>query len=125
MALFGRKKEANTKDTDTAKQTSAPAVAPRPQKRSLENVLLAPHITEKAVAKQSEHVYVFTVRRDATKRDIAEAVEEKFGVTPEKIRIVNRAPRQYLSRRLGRRVTEKGMKKAYVYLKAGDTISIM
>lgn len=73
---------------------------------------------------QDRGVYAFVVRRDATKRDVKDAVELLFKVTPRKIRIVNRPPRSRRSRVRGT-MTVPGMKKAYVYLKAGDRINLV
>lgn len=73
---------------------------------------------------QDRGVYAFVVRRDATKRDVKDAVELLFKVTPMKIRIVNRPPRSRRSRVRGT-MTAPGMKKAYVYLKAGDRINLV
>jgi ribosomal protein L23 len=45
-------------------------------------------------------------------------------VTPVKVNIVNKKPRHYTSRMRGKDMMEKGMKKAYVYLKEGDRIDL-
>ncbi|MEX0918054.1 MAG: 50S ribosomal protein L23 [Candidatus Paceibacterota bacterium] len=127
MALFSRKKAPAKKSAEKAPATAAPA---RPAvaavaDRNLSSVIVKPRITEKAMQKSEQNVYTFIVRRDATKHDVAEAITALYNVTPVKVNIVNKAPRQYISRRLGRTVSEKGMKKAYVYLKKGDSISLM
>ncbi len=123
MALFSRKK---TQDEGAA-VAEAPKVVKQslPTDRDLASVIVKPRITEKAVQKSEQNVYTFIVRRDATKRDVATAINALYNVTPVKVNIVNKTPRQYMSRRTGRRLTEKGMKKAYVYLKQGDTISLV
>lgn len=118
MALFSRKDSPNTAN-ETKTHT------PSGIERDLASVLRKPRITEKAMRQGDRNVYAFVVRRDATKHDVKRAVMEFFNVTPVKVNIVNKAPRQHTSRRLGRTVTEKGLKKAYVYLKDGDTINIM
>lgn len=127
MALFSRK---NSSSTQTKKGDANSASAPQrttPQgvARNLSSVIIKPRITEKAVGQSERNVYVFLVRRDATKYDVRDAIIELFDVTPVKVNIVNKAPRQHMSRRLGRTVTEKGAKKAYVYLKDGDSISLL
>jgi len=123
MALFSRKK---TQDKSAAAAETASVVKQAlPTDRDLASVIVKPRITEKAVMQSERNVYTFVVRRDATKRDVAEAITALYNVTPVKVNIVNKAPRQYMSRRIGRRLTEKGMKKAYVYLKQGDTISLV
>lgn len=131
MALFSRdkKEDAKAKDTPKAEESkTAPKTGPASQAmstdRNLSSVIVKPRITEKAVGMGEKNVYTFVVRKDATKYDVRDAVKEFFGVTPIKVNIVNKSPRQYQSRMKGRSVTEKGMKKAYVYLKEGDSIEL-
>jgi len=124
MALFSRNKGAE----ETKKDSGTPAVqknTAQPTDRNLSSVLKKPRVTEKVVGKSEQNVYTFEVRRDATKHDVRDAVKEFFGVTPVKVNIVNKSPRPYKSRRLGRTVTEKGLKKAYVYLKEGDSVNLV
>lgn len=124
MALFSRNKDAKESDKTTAKDTKEVSTA-RPTDRDLSSVLIKPRITEKAVGQSEQNVYTFVVRRDATKHDVRDAVKAAFGVTPVKVNIVNKQPRQHMSRRIGKKITEKGRKKAYVYLKKGDTINLV
>lgn len=123
MALFSRKKEDASASTATGTAPSSTKVAAATD-RNLAAVLVKPHITEKAVGKSEQNVYTFVVHADATKFDVRDAVQSVFSVTPMKVRIVNRKPRRVMSRTKGRTITEPGMKKAYVYLKAGDSIEI-
>lgn len=126
MALFSQKKETKTEEQATEAVVSQSAVqGALPTDRDLASVLIQPRVTEKAVGMSEKNVYTFIVRRDATKYDVRDAVKALFNVTPVKINIVNKMPRQYTSRMKGRRLTEKGMKKAYVYLKDGDSISLV
>jgi large subunit ribosomal protein L23 len=83
-------------------------------------VLLAPHISEKAMS--GDRQYVFKVLRQATKNDIRKAVEQIFEVKVDKVRVVNVKSK---SARFGR-ITgrHKGWKKAYVKLAEGSEISI-
>jgi len=96
-----------------------------PTDYDLAGVLVQPHVTEKTVGMGEKNVYTFIVRSDATKYLVRDAITSLYSVTPVKVNIVNKAPRQYMSRKKGRRLTEKGMKKAYVYLKDGDSISLV
>ncbi len=118
MALFSRSK----KNEEGA--AAAPKVA-RATDANLASVIVKPRITEKAVRLGEQNVYTFVVRRDATKRDVAAAIKALYNVTPVNVNIVNKTPRQVMSRAKGRRLTVSGMKKAYVYLKDGDTISLV
>jgi large subunit ribosomal protein L23 len=122
MALFSRDKKENNEEASAQKAPAAQAVSTG---RDLSSVILKPRITEKAVGQNDKNVYTFIVRRDATKYTVADAVKELFKVTPVKVNIVNKTPRQFMSRSKGRLQSEKGMKKAYVYLKKGDRIDLV
>lgn len=130
MAFFNKKtdlsKKVKTNKSENATAKTETALVTRPAvTRNLSAVIIKPRITEKAVGMNEKNIYTFIVRQNATKYDVRDAVREFFNVTPVRINIVNSTPRQYTSRRLGRVVTEKGMKKAYVQLKKGDSISIV
>lgn len=125
MALFSRSKK-----TEIAPEAAAPKRAPKPSRalptdRNLSIVLKAPRITEKSVGQGERNVYTFVVNARATKFQVRDAVKAQFNVTPVKVNIVNKAPRRTHSRSKGRTVTEHGMKKAYVYLKKGESISLV
>lgn len=122
MALFSRKKTTKESAPKAGQRVESGATA---TDVSLASVLEKPRITEKAVGLGEKNVYTFVVRRDATKKDVLAAVKSLYNVTPVRVNIVNKSPRQFMSRSKGRRLTEKGMKKAYVYLKHGDSISLM
>jgi len=88
---------------------------------ALYNILLAPHITEKAtMVGEKNGQYVFKVHVDANKDTIKQAVEKLFKVKVTGVNIVKRRPRTV---RFGRRLgTQKGWKKAYVTLGEGQEI---
>lgn len=127
MALFGTKKEAKEPaGEEKVVKKEAPIVEQKLSAgRDLSSVLKKPRITEKAVRMTENNVYTFEVKSDATKHDIRDAVRTRFGVTPRKIRIVKQSPRSYFSRMRGRRMSERGLKKAYVYLNEGDRIDLV
>lgn len=123
MALFGRKTE--------EKKESAPAQAPAAQKNvaagsstDVFSVLRNPRITEKASMHMSEGVYAFDVAEDATKRSVMQAVQAVYNVHPRKVAIVTIAKKTRRNARTGRYGRTTGGKKAYVYLKKGETITI-
>ncbi len=122
MALFSRDKKEQNEEASAAKKAKAPEVA---AERDLSSVILSPRITEKGVGLNDKNVYTFIVRKDATKYTVADAVRALFKVTPMKVNIVNKSPRQFMSRSKGRAQKVKGMKKAYVYLKEGDRIDLV
>jgi len=123
MALFGGKTEETKKDV--AVKETAPVSSRVLAPRDLSSVILKPRITEKGVMASERNVYVFEIHQDATKFDVRDAVKEVFGVTPVKVRTVTQQPRRKMSRARGRMSTVKGLKKAYVYLKKGDSISLV
>jgi large subunit ribosomal protein L23 len=87
------------------------------------NVLLAPHVSEKAArVGEKTNQYVFRVRRDATKPEIRKAVELMFSVEVSAVQVVNVEGKQKrFGASMGRR---SDWKKAYVSLKAGQTIDL-
>lgn len=85
------------------------------------NILLAPHITEKAaIVGESSNQYVFQVAPDATKPEVKQAVEKMFEVEVDAVRVTNVKGK---TKRTGYRVGHrKNWKKAYVRVKAGQSI---
>lgn len=121
MALFSRSKKVEASAKTTTSANAAAKVAPR----NLASVIVRPRVTEKAVGKSEQNVYTFVVRRDATKFDVRDAVKALYKVTPVRVNIVNQAPAMRPSGSRNRLVKVAGMKKAYVYLKKGDTINLV
>ena len=126
MALFNRAKAKPAGQQESGTPAKAKAVnTASPTDRDLASVIKKPRVTEKAVGASERNIYTFEVRQDATKYDVRDAVKELFQVTPVKVNIVNKKPRRYHARAKGRTVSEPGLKKAYVYLKPGDSINLV
>jgi large subunit ribosomal protein L23 len=124
MALFGSKKKTEeTKPGATAVSSQTNSV-PSIGGNNVAHVLKNPRITEKASMHQSIGVYTFDVDTSATKQQIAAAVRSVYKVSPRKVRIVAIPEKQTRSTRTGKRGVKIGGKKAYVYLKQGETITI-
>lgn len=125
MALFSRKQKADTKLVEGV--TAAPTAVKKamPTDRDLTQVLVGPRITEKTVKQGDRNVFTFTVARSATKFQVRDAIKALYSVTPVKVNIVNKAPASRLSGSKNRMVKVPGYKKAYVYLKKGDTINLV
>ena len=88
------------------------------------NVLLHPHVTEKAVVGvDKSNTYVFEVIPSATKKSISVSIRDAYGVKPEKVRVVTIPSKQVFVR--GKKGVKGGGKKAYVYLKKGDKIELV
>jgi large subunit ribosomal protein L23 len=118
MALFGTKKKVTAKKTvKTVAPKSVEDISGR-----LENVLKNPWLSEKALIGTEKGIYVFEIPTRATKKDVADAVTKIYKVTPRKVTVVNtpgkRKPLRS-KRGWGQRAARR---KAYVFLKAGETI---
>lgn len=123
MALFSRKKETAVEGAEQA--PAAVVQKALPTDRNLASVILRPRITEKAVGQSDQNVYTFVVKRSATKFEVRDAVIALYNVTPVKVNIVNKKPAKRLVGSRNRMKQVPGMKKAYVYLKKGDTINLV
>ncbi len=86
------------------------------------DIILKPLISEKAVAAMGEGKYAFKVRLDANKTQIADAIEEIFGVT---VLGVSTMRQHGKVRRQGKFIGRRSdWKKAIVQLKEGDSIKV-
>ena len=86
------------------------------------DVVLAPHITEKATLISEQNAVVFKVALDATKPQIKAAVEALFGV---EVKGVNTITQKGKSKRWkGRPYTRSDLKKAIVTLAEGQSIDV-
>lgn len=86
------------------------------------DIILAPVITEKATLLSDHNKVVFRVAQDATKEDIASAVEALFKVKVIKVNTLNQKGKTKRFRgRVGRR---SDVKKAIVTLEEGQSIDI-
>jgi large subunit ribosomal protein L23 len=117
MAIFGSKKKNTQADAPTKEKVSGVA-------RDLSHVLTHARITEKATMHQSDSVYTFNVNSAATKRDVIRAVYEQYKVLPRMVRVVTIPTKSVRHARTGKTGVKGGGKKAYVYLKKGETITI-
>jgi large subunit ribosomal protein L23 len=89
---------------------------------SLAKVLRRPIVTEKSTLLGEQGRYVFEVDSDASKHDIAKAVEWAFDVKVVKVNTLT-VPGKV--KRYGRRPSKQpDWKKAIVSLQAGDTIQL-
>ena len=86
-------------------------------------VLLAPHVTEKASLASSGNQVVFKVLKDATKLEVKKAVERLFEV---KVKSVTTSVVKGKTKRFGRTLgVRSDWKKAYVTLHEGFDIDLM
>ncbi len=86
------------------------------------DIIKRPLITEKGSMLLKANVYSFEVSKDATKNQIAKAVETIFKVKVEKVRTVNARGHQ---KKVGRYVSKiPHYKKAFVQVAEGQKIKI-
>ena len=88
-------------------------------------IIFAPRITEKGAYMSAHGAYVFNVSPDANKSEIATAIRDLYKVTPRMIRTVAVPRKVVATRGTNRKGKTVGGKKAYVYLKKGETIEIV
>ncbi len=87
-------------------------------------VLVEPHISEKvSLLGDKVNQYAFKVTRDATKAEVAEAVETLFKVEVRKVTTVNVKGKVKKTARGETR--KKNWKKAYITVAAGQEIDYM
>ena len=91
--------------------------------KSAAEILIRARVTEKS-ARDSERtsgrVYTFEVAKKANKAEIAIAVKSLYGVTADKVRVINIPRKKVVSR--GKPGMVAGFRKAMVYLKGDDKI---
>ncbi len=124
MALFGKKKNTE-KNPASPKATQDERLALRSFSggRDISTILRHARITEKASMHQISGVYTFDITPSATKRDVIQAVFALYKVTPRSVRVVTVPTKSRRNARTGKVGMTGGGKKAYVYLKKGESIT--
>lgn len=127
MALFGKKKIENKPESAPKKEAAAQtasSVSHGYRQAGLAHIFVSPRITEKATMHESSGVYTFDISGRANKREIMAAITKIYKVTPRAVRVVTIPSKEKRNARTGKRGVKRGGKKAYVYLKKGDTITL-
>jgi large subunit ribosomal protein L23 len=126
MALFSNKKTTSAQGGSASgrKETTVASVEKTGIRSSKAHILRHARITEKATMHADQSVYVFEVAETATKRDIVMAVREIYNVTPRMVRVASIPTKTTRNMRTGINGIKRGGKKAYVFLKKGETIII-
>jgi large subunit ribosomal protein L23 len=86
------------------------------------DVIVAPHITEKATMASEHNAVVFKVTNEATKPQIKAAVEALFGVKVKSVNTLNQKGKT--KRWKGKPYTRSDVKKAVVTLAEGQSIDV-
>lgn len=89
---------------------------------NLYDVLKKPLVSEKAEMLRSQNCYVFEVDKRANKILVKQAIRQLYGVTPEKVNVINNRGK-YSRNRYGMG-KKSDRKKAYVFLGKNDKITI-
>ncbi len=92
------------------------------KKGNTARIILAPHVTEKASMQSNGNAFTFVVAKNATKVSILNDIKKTYKVTPKAVNIINVPARNVFVR--GKKGVQSGIKKAVVFLKKGDTISL-
>lgn len=106
-----------------AKKTTTKAVATKEVAARTYDAIISPRITEKGAISAESNAYIFNVKKEATKPQIAKAIEVLYKVTPRKVNIVLTAGKKVFAR--GKWGRTAGTKKAYVFLKKGEEIQVL
>lgn len=85
--------------------------------------VIKPRVTEKAGLLSQNGIYTFDVRIDANSRQIAEAIKAAYKVTPVRVSVAPVKSKTMFVR--GKKGATSAGKKAYVYLKKGETIEFI
>lgn len=126
MALFSSNKKAPAKKAAPKKKEVAKKAAGTvaDARGRLEGVLKAPWLSEKALIGTEKGVYVFEIPLDASKTDVAKAVEKIYNVVPRKVTVANVAGKRKALRHKRGFGTRSARRKAYVHLAKGDSITL-
>ena len=87
---------------------------------SLESLIIAPHVSEKASMLQADGEYTFKITKGATKILLRSAIESNYNVKVESVRILGAHSKKI---RRGNTIGHKpGFKKAIVKLQKGQAL---
>ena len=124
-----KNKEENTTNTDVSVKVSDKKKAKKVTKNVSSSksgkayrIMVKPHISEKSAYGEANGVYTFVIEREATKVDVKQAMQEIYGVTPKKVRVIHMDGKKVrFGKTKGRR---KDWKKAIITLPKGKHIDI-
>ena len=116
----GKESKTKTKQTGDSKESAPDAISSG--SGQFAHVLVRPHISEKAVQAEAQGQYVFEVTPGATKRDVAIAIKDLYGVMPTRVRMITISGKQL---RFGATSgATKQWKKAIIQLPKGKSIEV-
>ena len=92
------------------------------KKNNILDQIISPNITEKATSLSEFNKIVFKVSKKSNKKSIKKSIEKIFKVNVTKINIINKKTLIKITR--GKKVKQKGFKKAIITLKKGQNIDL-
>jgi large subunit ribosomal protein L23 len=132
MQIFGSKKNTKAGKEDATTEKPAKKITnSKPIKKEagalpnkdVAHILRRPRITEKASMLSEVSVFVFDVDVRASKRDVMDAIRFYYKAEPIKVNMIKIPSKNVFIR--GKRGVKSGGKKAYVYLKKGESIEVI
>lgn len=121
MSLFKKSKQPK-KETGEAPVVGVTEKPHTPGKRVSREVIVRPHVSEKAQQMQAENQYAFWVTDDANKSLVREEIERSYGVHVVAVNILRKkAKPKYFRNIQGRGGVAK---KAIVTLREGEKLNI-
>ena len=119
-------KKSAKKEEQNQKEEKSASISPKIQTNKsgfAGQILIKPHITERATELSRQNVYTFHVAPAANKILVKKAIKEMYGFEAIRIRIINTAAKTRKTR--GKIGVKSGIKKAMVYLKESDKIEFI
>jgi large subunit ribosomal protein L23 len=86
------------------------------------NIIIKPRQTEKAMILQEQNIYTFDIESSANRSEVKKEIKRIYGIDAVKVNIAKTSEKKVFSR--GRIGKKSGVKKAYVFLKKGDKITL-
>lgn len=120
MAIFGRKSAEAKAVADKESKVEKISAKKEEVVETTEKSDYSYRITEKATRLSDKNVYVLNVPKTANKTELKKGLQKKYKVTVLAINIVN-SPKKHKAYK-GRMGMRAGGKKAYITLKAGESI---
>ena len=93
----------------------------------INDVVLKPHLTEKAAKLSEDNIYAFIVNRKSTAEDVCVALESLYKKRPNKVSFAKKGPKAVSARRQSGKNPgfRKPTKKAYAYFPKGSKLDII
>lgn len=120
MAIFKKSKKEVEKKPESVEKVSTDSKKESVVFNFKNSPIVRPHITEKSLRGEEIGQYVFIVKKDTTKKEVAQSVSKMHKVTVEKVRMIRQE--KPLAGFRGKSRRDIVTKKAIVTLKKGDKI---